>query len=92
MEQLIKRSYESIKARGLIEKDTPRASFEAKILEEFTELMEAFIFNDSIAIRNESTDLINTLLNFQYHHGIDSEKELIKCIEKQEKRAKDNKF
>jgi NTP pyrophosphatase (non-canonical NTP hydrolase) len=99
MLKLIKRHYQATSNRGLITDDTDICDFKNKIIEEFNELITELDFNYykipifgdqslSNSLRQESIDLVITVLNMLHHYGVDIEKELLKNIELQEKRAK----
>ena len=94
MKKLFKRHYQSIVNRGLItENKTTIVDFKNKIREEFYELSDSItidmylneVFTDNS--KQESIDLVMTVLNMLEYMGVDIEKELIKNIELQEKRA-----
>jgi NTP pyrophosphatase (non-canonical NTP hydrolase) len=96
MKKLLERHYEAIVKRGLINKTTSLLDFKIKINEEHRELIKA-IYNDndlnytfnilSDDTKQEAIDIIMVIVNMLQHFNVDIEKELIKNIEIQEKRA-----
>jgi hypothetical protein len=81
MKDLINRSYQSIRNRGLITSDTDFPDFIEKMEEELMEIKKAYErqFNFPNAIR-ETIDLMNVCSNAVHHFGYDVEKEFVKCI------------
>ena len=88
MKELIKRNYESIVARGLIQPHTANGEFLRKIREEYEELWQAVIYGQPGDVKEEASDIILTCMNMLHHLGADVESELIRNIEKNERRAK----
>jgi phosphoribosyl-ATP pyrophosphohydrolase len=84
MKNLLKRHYQAIVNRGLITSKTQTSDFVKKIKEEFDEMQDAYNDEDFI---QESIDCMCVITNMLQHLGVDIEKELIKNIEIQEKRA-----
>jgi phosphoribosyl-ATP pyrophosphohydrolase len=84
MLNLLKRHYQAIVNRGLITKETGIDDFLVKLKEEYNELQDAY--NDEQFIQ-ESIDCMCVITNMLQHIGVDIEKELIKNIEVQERRA-----
>jgi len=85
MNDLIKRNYNSIVKRGLINEDTTIAEFITKLKEEVQEWIEAEVQGLPNA-NEELADIILVCLNFAKHFNIDIEKELNNKIEINEKR------
>jgi len=88
LKELINRNYESIVARGLIQPHTANGEFLRKIREEYEELWQAVIHGLPGDAKEEASDIILVCMNMLHHMGADVEKELIKNIEKNERRAK----
>ena len=84
MNKLIKRSYESIKARNLITDKTTLDDFNNKIIEEFNETQIEFESNNLEKYIHEGFDLVNVFFNFCYHNGIDINKKFEEIIIKNE--------
>jgi len=96
MKDLIKRSYEAIKQRGLIKEDTHEYEFFDKIEEEFHEVDDAVNLYCSFMTKSdkdryieELTDLATVCIMQIHHLGYDFEKEFEKVVLKNEKRAKE---
>lgn len=87
MENLLKRSYQSIVNRGLITDKTTLEDFNDKILEEFEEMQFEFEQGNLELYIHEGFDLINVFLNFCIHNNIDIKKRLEEIIIKNELRA-----
>jgi NTP pyrophosphatase (non-canonical NTP hydrolase) len=99
-EQLINRSYEAIKARGLITKDTPKEEFISKLFEEVHEAqdVELTIFHGEDVMTSEEkqhynnryieelTDLATVAIMQIHHLGYDFIKEFEKVVIKNETR------
>lgn len=81
MKELINRSYQAIRNRGLITSETEITDFISKMTEELAEIKHAHVidksFDDTI---KETVDLMNVCINALYHHGFDPIKEFEKCI------------
>lgn len=86
MNYLIKKNYESILSRGLIDRSTPPSAFVMKLEEEVQEFIDAFRkeYNNE---REELADVILVCLNIAHHYGWDIESELFKKVEINEQRA-----
>jgi len=86
MNYLIKKNYESIVSRGLIDRSTPPSAFVMKLEEEVQEFIDAFRkeYNNE---REELADVILVCLNIAHHYGWDIESELFKKVEINEQRA-----
>ena len=80
MDKLIKRSYESIKARNLITDKTTLEDFNTKLIEEFNETQIEFESNNLENYIHEGFDLVNVFFNFCYHNGIDINKKFEEII------------
>lgn len=87
MKDLIKRSYEAIKARGLIDNHTTQEDFYIKMVEELKEFYEAIRFDDNIAKKEEVTDLMTVCCMYLVNIGVDPIQEFEKVVIKNEKRA-----
>ena len=83
MKELIKRSYQAIRKRGLITDDTLIWEFIAKMKEELKEIEDA---TDQESKISESVDLANVCICFIEHMGYDFIEEFRKCVEFQETR------
>jgi len=81
--ELIQRSYNATRNRGLITDETNTVDFIDKMEEEFTEVMCANTFEHEV---EETIDLISVCLNILKHNDIDFIKAFEKCIEFQETR------
>ena len=92
MEKLFKTHYQATVNRGLITDRTCITEFIEKINEEFNELKELHdnFEANTIEFDAEAMDLICATMNMLIHYGVDIEKELLKNIETQEKRANKN--
>ena len=90
IEQLINRSYEAIRGRGLITDKTTCHDFFKKIAEEYFEFQFEYSgFEDNkIQMVEECIDFITAGLMFLHHLGYNFIEEFEKCVEKNEKRAK----
>jgi NTP pyrophosphatase (non-canonical NTP hydrolase) len=89
MKDLINRNYASIVKRGYITPETTDLQFILKIEEEVEEAIYESLLNRKGKENNlgeELADVILTCLNYAHHVGINIEKELLKKIEKNEKR------
>jgi len=86
MNYLIKKNYESIVSRGLIDRSTPPGAFVMKLEEEVQEFIDAFRKEYSNE-REELADVILVCLNIAHHYGWDIESELFKKVGINEKRA-----
>lgn len=84
--ELIERSYEAIKARGLITDETIESQFWLKMKEELSEIAGSFEDGPDRYIE-ECVDLATVCIMQVHHLGYDFIKEFEKCIEKNEKRA-----
>jgi len=86
MNYLIKKNYESIVSRGLIDRSTPPSAFVMKLEEEVQEFIDSFRkeYNNE---REELADIILVCLNIAHHYGWDIESELFKKVEINEQRA-----
>ena len=86
MNYLIKKNYESIVSRGLIDRSTPPSAFVMKLEEEVQEFIDAFRkeYNNE---REELADVILVCLNIAHHYGWDIESKLFKKVEINEQRA-----
>lgn len=99
MKNLFKRHYNAIVNRGLITPETELIDFQIKITEEHGELKSIMAIDRNKQFKNneiykltdssiqESIDLIMVNINMLYHYGVDIEKELLRNVELQEKRA-----
>ena len=89
--QLINRSYQAIVNRGLITKTTQKAQFIIKLKEELQEVVDAYILEDKTEddYAEELTDLATVCIMQLTHLGYDFEEEFKKCVEKNERRAKE---
>lgn len=87
MEQLINRSYEAIKARGLIKDDTIESEFFLKMKEELIEISSSF--GDEKHYIEECTDLATVCFMQIMHLGYNPIEEFEKCVLKNERRAKE---
>lgn len=85
-EQLINRSYEAIKARGLITPSTKEIEFINKIHEELSELTLAYHNENKDRYIEELTDLATVAIMQIHHLGYDFIKEFEKVIIKNEQR------
>jgi phosphoribosyl-ATP pyrophosphohydrolase len=91
MNELIKRSYDSIVNRGLITPETSTKDFMDKLKEEYNEVQVEWkrgIFKgkQNEPFYHELMDLVNVAFLLMKNHGIDCEKLFIEIIEKNEKR------
>ena len=86
MNYLIKKNYESIVSRGLIDRSTPPRAFVMKLEEEVQEFIDAFK-NEGTNEREELADVILVCLNIAAHYGWDIESELFKKVAINEQRA-----
>lgn len=91
MIKLLKRHYNAIVKRGLIKEETTLLDFVAKseeeVLEYSIECYHEYYNNAGKNWKQEAIDLICSVTNALIHHNVDIEKELLKNIETQEKRA-----
>jgi len=87
MEQLINRSYEAIKARGLITDYTPDLEFRNKMIEEWQECVCAGNIGDKESYISEVTDLATVCIMQIHHLGYNFINEFEKVVEKNEIRA-----
>ncbi len=97
MIKLLKRHYNAIVKRGLINEKTHFYEFLLKISEEFEEVLSESnkylilpFYNPpelSDDLKQELIDLISACNNLLIHFNVDIEQELLKNIETQEKRA-----
>lgn len=83
MNDLINRSYQAIRKRGLITSETEFIDFIKKMEEELSEIDSAERFEDKI---KETVDLMNVCINALVHHGFDPIAEFKKCVIHQETR------
>ena len=97
MKELIERSYEAIKGRGLIDEDTRPKEFLDKMEEELLEANDIVFGINNIApgldvesYVEECTDLATVCIMQLRHLGIDFEKEFEKVVLKNELRAKES--
>ena len=94
MKDLIERSYEAIKDRGLINKDTLIIDFVNKLKEEVSEIEELcdknglVRFVDMEKFLNEWSDAMSVCFNFFTHYSVDIENIFKSNVEKNETRAK----
>lgn len=86
MKELIERSYQAIRNRGLINDNTHELEFLLKAKEELSECTECFAHHEKYI--EELTDLATVCIMQIRHLGYDFEKEFEKVIIKYEKRAK----
>ena len=84
MKNLIKRNYQSILKRGLINKDTTMQQFLDKLCEETDELNNYKNFEN---FKEELCDIVLVCFNIAEHNGINIKKELKKKIKINEKRG-----
>lgn len=84
MNNIIKRNYDAVVERGLINDRTTDRQFLLKLEEEFIEVWTEDYMDERAY---ELIDVIIVCTNWLYHRGYDIEKLLIKCAEKNEKRA-----
>lgn len=84
-EQLINRSYEAIKKRGLITKNTMQIDFCIKMDEELSEALSEISENEKKYIE-EVTDLATVCIMQIHHLGYDFIKEFEKVVIKNETR------
>ena len=89
-EQLINRSYQAIKERGLIKDDTSAEEFIDKCYEEMDEVSKAVYVNDACYVE-ELTDLATVCIMQIHHMGYNFIDEFEKVVVKNEKRATDGK-
>lgn len=91
MKDLFIRHYNTIVKRGLIDDEITLMYFveksEEEILEYSIECSHEYYNNNGKNWKQEAIDLICSAMNALIHFGVDIEKELIKNIETQEKRA-----
>ncbi|MCP4987272.1 MAG: hypothetical protein GY928_14835 [Colwellia sp.] len=97
MKDLYKRGYKAVVKRGLINPGTSPDEFFEKLHEEFREVFEALAdYNDSKNDNRkkerdhyieELVDLMTVCVNQMIHLGYNPEKEYLKVIEKNERRA-----
>lgn len=73
MKDLMKRNYESIVMRGLINSETNKTDFVMKLEEEVQEFIDAETKENH---NEELADIILVCLNIAFHYNIDIEKEL----------------
>jgi hypothetical protein len=85
MKDLIKRSYNAIKGRGLIKQDTIESEFFLKMKEELIEIVAAY-GNEKDYIE-ECVDLATVCIMQVEHLGYDFIKEFEKVVIKNESRA-----
>jgi phosphoribosyl-ATP pyrophosphohydrolase len=87
MKDLIERSYEAIRKRGMIDSDTHILDFIIKMKEEYEEIYAAYhVDEDFDATIKEVTDLMTVCIMALQHHGFDPIKEFEKCVIHQETR------
>ncbi|MFX1295598.1 MAG: hypothetical protein ACFFD2_12205 [Promethearchaeota archaeon] len=91
MKELIKRSLEAIKKRGLIDKNTTDIDFYEKMYEELIEFNEERILGNIENMIEECIDLITVGIMFIEIMGYDFIEEFEKVVIKNEKRAEKNK-
>ena len=84
MKDLISRSYDAIRKRGLINADTDGHDFIKKMEEELKEIKEALTFENHI---EETVDLMTVCIMSLYHHGFDPVEEFKKEVIKNEGRV-----
>lgn len=84
MKHLFKRHFQAIVNRGLITSETTLDDFYDKLNEEVNELQLA---NTNEEVHQEAIDVVMVCINMLQYLGVNFEKELIKNIETQEKRA-----
>ena len=87
MKQLLTRHYQAIRNRGLIDENTDTDDFLRKLEEEFIELCTE---QERDLFVNEAIDCMCVITNMLTHMGVDIEKELLKNVLTQEKRANEN--
>ena len=88
MKKLFKRHYQAIVKRGLITDETDIGDFIDKMYEELQEIDEARRCEDIV---NEIIDLMCVCTNTLIKQRVDIEKELLKNVLIQEKRANEKK-
>ena len=87
MKDLIIRSYEAIKKRGLITKNTLKTQFVQKMFDECSEVDdELYDLNPESKYIEEVTDLATVCIMQIHHLGYDFEKEFEKTVIKNETR------
>ena len=86
MKDLIERSYQAIRKRGLIDSDTDILDFINKIHEESLEIVGAYHDEPFESTIEEVTDLMTVCIMALHHHGFDVIKEFEKCVIKNETR------
>lgn len=86
MKDLIERSYEAIKKRGLINKKTKPLDFCKKISEEYIEFVLAGKFESKEREIEECIDFITAGVMYLHHFGYDFVKEFEKVVIKNEAR------
>lgn len=87
MKDLITRSYNAIRKRGLITDETKNSEFIEKIMEELEEVHEATIIGTQENYIEELTDLATVCIMNIHHLGYDFEAEFEKVLQKNEQRA-----
>lgn len=90
MKDLINRSYEAIKGRGLIRDSTIESEFFIKMKEELTEIAGSFSEGESRYIE-EVTDLATVCIMQIHHLGYNFIEEFQKVVEKNEQRVQKQK-
>ena len=87
MKELIDRSYQAIRIRGLIDVNTDMEDFIIKMNEECNEIMKAYFEQDMDHCLEEVSDLMTVCIMALHHHGFDPIKEFEKTVIKNENRA-----
>ena len=89
MKDLIERSYQSIRKRGLINEDTTNSNFVEKMFDKCSEIEdELYKHNPESKYIEEVTELANVCILQIRHLGYDFESEFEKVIIKNENRSK----
>ena len=88
MKDLIKRNFQSILDRKLINLDTTPYDFFVKLEEEYNELKIELDKNDHNRMIEELVDIVLVGINFLHYLGIDPKQELLRKININEQRAK----
>lgn len=88
MKQLIERSYNAIRKRGLIKSNTKKYEFIRKLKEELLEVEDAYNHEKEQRYIEELTDLATVCIMQIHHLGYGFENEFEKVVIKNESRIK----
>ena len=90
MKALIKRHYEAVKQRGLIDDYVTLEAFRNKLREEIQEFWDADVYEESMDgdMAQEAIDVVGVIFNMLIHYGYDVEAEFKFNVEYQDSRFK----